>query len=185
MEKELKKTNEEPLTVHPGKDSRWLPVLVGVRAIFVPLFMLCNVQPRSYLPVLFEHDAWYIIFMIFFSFSNGYLASLCMCFGPKKVAQHEAETAGATDGRRQRAREAGATGPYHLGQSEVGQDRQEDDHTGRDEVAEGAVLQGGASCRDKDRQGKGGGAYLLAKAQIMEKAAKVPASPWPLMMGVV
>ncbi|XP_042358201.1 equilibrative nucleoside transporter 1-like [Plectropomus leopardus] len=79
----------------PGKDSMWLPVLVGMRIIFVPLFMLCNVQPRRYLPVLFAHDAWYIIFMIFFSFSNGYLASLCMCFGPKKVSQHEAETAGA------------------------------------------------------------------------------------------
>ncbi|KAK2824485.1 hypothetical protein Q5P01_021660 [Channa striata] len=79
----------------PGKDSIWLPVLVGLRVVFIPLFMLCNVQPRSYLPVWFHHDAWYIIFMIFFSFSNGYLASLCMCFGPKKVAQHEAETAGA------------------------------------------------------------------------------------------
>ncbi|XP_029031261.1 equilibrative nucleoside transporter 1-like [Betta splendens] len=79
----------------PGKDSIWLPVLVGLRVIFIPLFMLCNVQPRYYLPVPFEHDAWYIIFMIFFSFSNGYLASLCMCFGPKKVAPHEAETAGA------------------------------------------------------------------------------------------
>uniref|UniRef100_A0A3B4ZXQ2 Equilibrative nucleoside transporter 1-like n=1 Tax=Stegastes partitus TaxID=144197 RepID=A0A3B4ZXQ2_9TELE len=79
----------------PGKDSIWLPVLVGLRVVFIPLFMLCNVQPRNYLPVLFHHDAWYIVFMIFFSFSNGYLASLCMCFGPKKVAQHEAETAGA------------------------------------------------------------------------------------------
>ncbi|XP_056147720.1 equilibrative nucleoside transporter 1-like isoform X2 [Lampris incognitus] len=79
----------------PGKDSIWLPVLVGLRVVFVPLFMLCNVQPRNYLPVIFAHDAWYIIFMILFSFSNGYLASLCMCFGPKKVAQHEAETAGA------------------------------------------------------------------------------------------
>ncbi|XP_074501708.1 equilibrative nucleoside transporter 1-like isoform X1 [Sebastes fasciatus] len=79
----------------PGKDSMWLPVLVGLRLVFIPLFMLCNVQPRHYLPVLFGHDAWYIIFMIFFSFSNGYLASLCMCFGPKKVPQHEAETAGA------------------------------------------------------------------------------------------
>ncbi|XP_018552539.1 equilibrative nucleoside transporter 1 [Lates calcarifer] len=79
----------------PGKDSIWLPVLVGLRVVFIPLFMLCNVQPRHYLPVLFAHDAWYIIFMIFFSFSNGYLASLCMCFGPKKVPQHEAETAGA------------------------------------------------------------------------------------------
>ncbi|KAM3606195.1 uncharacterized protein V6R79_012308 [Siganus canaliculatus] len=79
----------------PGKDSLWLPALVGLRLVFVPLFMLCNVQPRENLPVLFYHDAWYIIFMILFSFSNGYLASLCMCFGPKKVAQHEAETAGA------------------------------------------------------------------------------------------
>ncbi|NXE73115.1 S29A1 protein, partial [Cochlearius cochlearius] len=79
----------------PGKDSSLLPVMVALRVIFIPLFMLCNVQPRQYLPVLFSHDAWYIIFMIFFSFSNGYLASLCMCFGPKKVLAHEAETAGA------------------------------------------------------------------------------------------
>ncbi|KAK6293749.1 hypothetical protein J4Q44_G00360750 [Coregonus suidteri] len=78
----------------PGKDSVILPVMVGLRVVFVPLFMLCNVQPRNYLPVPFAHDAWYILFMILFSFSNGYLASLCMCFGPKKVAQHEAETAG-------------------------------------------------------------------------------------------
>ncbi|NXM70865.1 S29A1 protein, partial [Serilophus lunatus] len=79
----------------PGKDSCLLPAMVVLRVIFVPLFMLCNVQPRHYLPVVFSHDAWYIIFMILFSFSNGYLASLCMCFGPKKVLAHEAETAGA------------------------------------------------------------------------------------------
>ncbi|KAL0178597.1 hypothetical protein M9458_027491, partial [Cirrhinus mrigala] len=66
----------------PGKDSIWLPILVIARLVFVPLFMLCNVQPRTNLPVLFAHDAWYIVFMILFSFSNGYLASLCMCFGP-------------------------------------------------------------------------------------------------------
>ncbi|XP_040033875.2 equilibrative nucleoside transporter 1 [Gasterosteus aculeatus] len=79
----------------PGKDSVWLPVMVGLRVVFVPLFMLCNVQPRRHLPVWFAHDALYIIFMIVFAFSNGYLASLCMCFGPKKVPPHEAETAGA------------------------------------------------------------------------------------------
>lgn len=80
----------------PGKDSIWLPILVGLRVVFIPLFMFCNVQPReTFQTVWFSHDAWYIIFMIFFSFSNGYLASLCMCFGPKKVSQHEAETAGA------------------------------------------------------------------------------------------
>ncbi|XP_042331152.1 equilibrative nucleoside transporter 1 [Sceloporus undulatus] len=78
----------------PGKDSWLLPFMVIVRVVFIPLFMLCNAQPRNNLPVIFGHDAWYIIFMIFFSISNGYLASLCMCFGPKKVLSHEAETAG-------------------------------------------------------------------------------------------
>ncbi|XP_058162782.1 equilibrative nucleoside transporter 1 isoform X2 [Dasypus novemcinctus] len=78
----------------PGKDSRWLPGLVVARLVFVPLLLLCNVQPRRYLAVVFEHDAWYIFFMAAFAFSNGYLASLCMCFGPKKVAPAEAETAG-------------------------------------------------------------------------------------------
>ncbi|XP_027694261.1 equilibrative nucleoside transporter 1 isoform X2 [Vombatus ursinus] len=79
----------------PKKDTRWqLPALVVARIVFVPLLMLCNVHPRKNLPVVFNHDAWFIIFMIFFAFSNGYLASLCMCFGPKKVSPSEAETAG-------------------------------------------------------------------------------------------
>ncbi|KAJ8366117.1 hypothetical protein SKAU_G00149480 [Synaphobranchus kaupii] len=79
----------------PGKDSMLLPALLVARVLFIPLFMLCNVQPRFYLPVFFKHDAWFISFMIIFAFSNGYLASLCMCYGPKKVLPHEAETAGA------------------------------------------------------------------------------------------
>ncbi|MGH0163231.1 UNVERIFIED_CONTAM: hypothetical protein FKN15_063801 [Acipenser sinensis] len=83
------------LPLQPGKDSLLLPIMVVARVVFVPLFMLCNVQPRENLPVFFSHDMWYIIFMILFAFSNGYLASLCMCFGPKKVASHEAETTGA------------------------------------------------------------------------------------------
>ncbi|KAM5125525.1 equilibrative nucleoside transporter 1 isoform 1-T4 [Mantella aurantiaca] len=79
----------------PGKDSKLLPIMVVARLIFLPLFMLCNVMPRQYMPVLLAHDAWYICIMIIFALSNGYLASLCMCFGPKKVDGYEAETAGA------------------------------------------------------------------------------------------
>ncbi|XP_064170229.1 equilibrative nucleoside transporter 1-like [Anguilla rostrata] len=79
----------------PSMDSMLLPLLLAVRLVFIPLFMLCNVQPRGHLPVVFQHDAWFIVFMIIFAFSNGYLASLCMCYGPKKVLPHEAETAGA------------------------------------------------------------------------------------------
>lgn len=79
----------------PRKDSMVLPVSILCRLIFVPLFMLCNVHPRLHLPIFFHHDGWFIFFIILFAFSNGYLASLCMCFGPKMVLPHEAETAGA------------------------------------------------------------------------------------------
>ncbi|KAM9792869.1 equilibrative nucleoside transporter 1-like [Neosynchiropus ocellatus] len=82
------------LCTWPGRDSRLVPALVVARVAFVPLFMLCNVQPRFRLPVFFHHDGWFILFMLLFAFSNGYLASLCMCFGPKKVLPHEAESAG-------------------------------------------------------------------------------------------
>uniref|UniRef100_A0A3Q4BS32 Uncharacterized protein n=1 Tax=Mola mola TaxID=94237 RepID=A0A3Q4BS32_MOLML len=79
----------------PKKDNMLLPVMIASRLVFIPLFMLCNVQPRLNLPVYFQHDGWFIFFMILFAVSNGYLASLCMCFGPKNVLPHEAETAGA------------------------------------------------------------------------------------------
>ncbi|XP_053568724.1 equilibrative nucleoside transporter 1 [Bombina bombina] len=83
------------LFMWPGKDSKLLPLLIVLRVVFLPLFMLCNVQPRKFLPVLLAHDAWYICIMILFAVSNGYLASLCMCFGPKKVDVHESEAAGS------------------------------------------------------------------------------------------
>ncbi|KAG7217958.1 hypothetical protein INR49_020742 [Caranx melampygus] len=79
----------------PQRDSVLLPVFVLCRLVFIPLFMLCNVQPRLHLPIFFHHDGFFIVFMIVFAFSNGYLASLCMCYGPKNVSPHEAETAGA------------------------------------------------------------------------------------------
>lgn len=69
--------------MQPDKDSCWLPVLVVARIVFIPLLLLCNVKKHYYLPAVFKHDAWFIIFMAAFAFSNGYLASLCMCFGPK------------------------------------------------------------------------------------------------------
>ncbi|XP_072356444.1 equilibrative nucleoside transporter 1 [Scyliorhinus torazame] len=78
----------------PQRNSKLLPAFVIARAIFIPLFMLCNVHPRR-MPVFFAHDAWYIVFMMIFAFSNGYLASVCMCYGPKNVSAKEAETAGA------------------------------------------------------------------------------------------
>nr|XP_033811531.1 equilibrative nucleoside transporter 2 isoform X3 [Geotrypetes seraphini] len=81
----------------PGKDSKLLlPLLVSLRFVFVPLFMLCNIpEPdRQYLPVFFKQDAWFIIFMTIFSFTNGYFVSLTMCLAPKNVLPHESKTTG-------------------------------------------------------------------------------------------
>ncbi|KAM4617530.1 equilibrative nucleoside transporter 2 isoform 1-T2 [Discoglossus pictus] len=81
--------------VWPGPNSKLLPVLSFCRFIFVPLFMFCNLPNHHYLYVSFSNDAWFIIFMIFFSISNGYFVSLPMCLAPKKVLPHESEMTGA------------------------------------------------------------------------------------------
>ncbi|XP_053552318.1 equilibrative nucleoside transporter 2 [Bombina bombina] len=79
----------------PGPDSKLLPVLALCRIIFIPLFMFCNLPNHNYLYVAFSNDAWFIVFMIFFSISNGYFVSLPMCLAPKKVLPHESEMTGA------------------------------------------------------------------------------------------
>ncbi|XP_055987947.1 equilibrative nucleoside transporter 2 [Sorex fumeus] len=79
----------------PDEDSRLLPLLVCLRVLFVPLFMLCHVPERSRLPVLFPQDAYFITFMLLFAVSNGYLVSLTMCLAPRQVLPHEREVAGA------------------------------------------------------------------------------------------
>ncbi|XP_077460620.1 equilibrative nucleoside transporter 1-like [Stigmatopora argus] len=79
----------------PGPDGRLLPTLVCSRVVLVPALMLCNVQPRLRLPVLLEYDGAFAVLLLLLAFSNGYLASLAMCFAPKKVLPEEAETAGS------------------------------------------------------------------------------------------
>uniref|UniRef100_A0ABM5F3G4 Equilibrative nucleoside transporter 2 n=1 Tax=Pogona vitticeps TaxID=103695 RepID=A0ABM5F3G4_9SAUR len=79
----------------PEKLLRLIPVAVGLRLLFIPLLLLCNVPQRTYLPTLFRQDAWFILFMAVFSLSNGYFVSLTMCLAPKQVQRHESELAGA------------------------------------------------------------------------------------------
>ncbi|XP_065816679.1 equilibrative nucleoside transporter 2-like isoform X2 [Labrus bergylta] len=78
----------------PSQESVLFPVAVASRLVFIPLLMLCNVH-NSKLPVLFSHDVAFIIIMALFSFSNGYLASLCMAYAPQLVRCRDCETAGS------------------------------------------------------------------------------------------
>jgi len=49
-------------------------VLSLARLVFIPLFMYCNA---------FESDTVYIVIMLLFSLSNGYLSNICMMSGPQ------------------------------------------------------------------------------------------------------
>lgn len=78
----------------PGKDSILFPGVVVLRVVFIPLLMLCNVQPRSSLPVWFHHDLAFTFIMMLFSFSSGYTACLSMSYAPQFVEPKDEETAG-------------------------------------------------------------------------------------------
>ncbi|KAM7394767.1 hypothetical protein PAMP_021552 [Pampus punctatissimus] len=68
----------------PSKESVLFPFAVLSRLVFIPLLMLCNVQ-NSNLTVLFSHDCIFVTIMALFSFSNGYLACLCIAYAPHLV----------------------------------------------------------------------------------------------------
>ncbi|XP_014357442.2 equilibrative nucleoside transporter 3 [Papilio machaon] len=74
--------------------NQWLIAVASVlRVIGVPMLMLCNAQPRKHLPVLFLWDYEYIIIMILFAFSNGYLTNIVMINATRVVDIHEREKA--------------------------------------------------------------------------------------------
>ncbi|XP_063920403.1 equilibrative nucleoside transporter 3-like isoform X2 [Zophobas morio] len=59
------------------------------RIALVPMLMLCNAQPRTHLPVVFDQDYAYVIFIIIFSFTNGYLVNLCVIHVPSVTKDEE------------------------------------------------------------------------------------------------
>nr|XP_009502570.1 PREDICTED: LOW QUALITY PROTEIN: equilibrative nucleoside transporter 3 [Phalacrocorax carbo] len=79
----------------PGPKSKLLPVLVLLRTIFLPLFILSNYQPRAHIrTVLFDQDIYPVVFTALLGLSNGYLGTLVIIYGPKIVPKELAEAAG-------------------------------------------------------------------------------------------
>ncbi|XP_060063704.1 equilibrative nucleoside transporter 3-like [Ylistrum balloti] len=73
-----------------------LVIMSFVRVAFIPLLMLCDAQPRTHLPVVFTSDVYPVVFISLLGLTNGYLCTLCMMYGPKKVLLKDAEFAGAS-----------------------------------------------------------------------------------------
>lgn len=73
----------------PSRLAAW----AAARVVFVPLFLLCNVEGSAF-PVIFASDWWPTFFMVAFSLSNGYLSSLAMMSGPAQLHAAHAERGG-------------------------------------------------------------------------------------------
>jgi equilibrative nucleoside transporter 1/2/3 len=74
---------------------RVLVVVCLLRIAFIPLFLLCNIQPRFHLPVLIQNDYVPIIAICLFGLSNGYLVTTCMIIAPKRVDNEDIEMTGS------------------------------------------------------------------------------------------
>lgn len=80
----------------PGKVGGCICLVLALsRFVFVPLFVLCNIErdENSLTSVAFESDVAYVLIMLLFSISNGYIGSICMICGPQVVRSEEAQTA--------------------------------------------------------------------------------------------
>ncbi|GAB6021080.1 hypothetical protein CHUAL_003713 [Chamberlinius hualienensis] len=70
-------------------------ILTLLRAVFIPLFLFSNTDNKYFTVLMFDHDAYYLLFMIAFSVSGGYLASQAMIHGPKEAEMEHQEAAGS------------------------------------------------------------------------------------------
>ena len=86
-----------PLASSPPASLRRSVTLVAalsaLRVLFVPLFLLCNVE-GTVLPVVFDEDFAPNVFMLLLSLSNGAVASYAMMLGPAAVRPADGEKAG-------------------------------------------------------------------------------------------
>lgn len=69
----------------PRHRSSSLITIAVLRMAFIPVFMLTNVHPRRHLPVLFASEYYYILYMVLFGVSNGYLVINVFVNGPLSV----------------------------------------------------------------------------------------------------
>jgi len=80
----------------PGKSGAWITLGMAIaRIVFIPLFLICNIQrdANSVSPTLIASDTAYIIIMLLFSITNGYVGSICMISGSQVVRGEEAQSA--------------------------------------------------------------------------------------------
>jgi solute carrier family 29 (equilibrative nucleoside transporter), member 1/2/3 len=66
----------------PRNQPNLVAFLTVLRIAFVPAFLLCNITQKHPLPVLIHSDEIFILLMLFFAISNGYIANISLIFAP-------------------------------------------------------------------------------------------------------
>ena len=69
-----------------GNNRYFLLMVSIIRIVFIPLFLFCNVQlsgKERHIPVIFNNDAYPVVFNTVLGITNGYFGSLAMIFGPQ------------------------------------------------------------------------------------------------------
>ncbi|XP_059617518.1 equilibrative nucleoside transporter 3 [Phlebotomus argentipes] len=77
----------------PQNRPRLVAFFTVIRVAFIPIFLMCNSQPRENLPVIVHSDIVFILLMSVFALTNGYIANIALLCAPKIVASHEKEVA--------------------------------------------------------------------------------------------
>ncbi|KAF5387810.1 hypothetical protein D9615_000092 [Tricholomella constricta] len=65
--------------------AKWLLTLSLARTLFIPVFLMCNIQrPTSEFPIspIISSDVLFMLILFAFGLSNGYVSSLCMMSAP-------------------------------------------------------------------------------------------------------
>lgn len=79
----------------PRREQKVLLLLLTIlRLALIPYCLLLNQVPKKNIPALLVHDAFPIIFVIILGFTNGYLLTLTMMYGPSFASKRNTEGAG-------------------------------------------------------------------------------------------
>lgn len=73
------------------RNSRLLVLLAVSRAVFVPLYLMCNVGGRG---AVVDSDIFYWLVELAFGFTNGWVGTSCMIIAPDYVDDDEKEACG-------------------------------------------------------------------------------------------
>ncbi|CAD6998834.1 unnamed protein product [Ceratitis capitata] len=77
----------------PRDNPHTVLLMTVIRLLYVPLFLCANSNVHIFLPVLVHTDVTFILMIITFGITNGYLANISLIMAPRSVMRHEKEMA--------------------------------------------------------------------------------------------